>query len=388
MKNLILLFALTVLAYTSHAQFSIRRNAVNPAAVDILYKAPVAGQGVRSSMFFEFALQVPDPTGSGLTATFTPGAPLASIQAFDAFTGTDYGNKTFAWAAAGVPNYALSYNFPSTEVVLGQVVFSPAGSATAAAISAIDYQNQTPYGGNSDAAIWTYQVLDQTGPTNQWYDVTNYNALFYQAVQVGNSVGSTAPYTTPDGGVVNQKVSLSNAPLPLTLLSFNASAQADCEVLLKWSTVAEKNFRHFDVEYSYDGGHYASAGIVAAKPQATGGSYDFRHSPAARDQVFYRLKMVDNDNSYSYSKVISVRPSCGQRKVTLFPNPVHDVLSIEGLRDNDEVTVYNTLGQQVLRKVAVGSMMRVDMHALAQGMYSVIVTNGSKRVFSEKIAKD
>jgi hypothetical protein len=314
----ILALALLLATFQSNAQFSIRRNPTNTCMVDILYTPPLSGVGIHYVDFFEFALQIPNPQGASLTATFAPGPALAGNPNFTYATGTDYGNTTFAWYNSASTT-TTTYNFPVGETVLGSVTFSTCAAAMGAIVSAIDYQNQIPYGGSTGIAIWT--MHQDSSPLTG--DVTKYGNLFYQSAISGSTPGSTAPFATTDGSVSNQKVSLNNTPLPLNLLSFDAEAD-DCNAALTWETASEKNFSHFEVMRSIDGNHFENIATVAGTNIAEGHVYTYSvHQDAA--VAYYKLKLVDMDGSTTFSSDIRrVANNCNKTEgFVVYPNPAN-----------------------------------------------------------------
>ncbi len=68
--------------------------------------------------------------------------------------------------------------------------------------------------------------------------------------------------------------------------------------------------------------------------------------------------------------------------ITVYPNPVNDVLFINGNDTLLSVEVYNLLGQQVLSVSPKNKDTKVDMSALGAGAYMVKATtnNGVKTV--------
>jgi hypothetical protein len=60
----------------------------------------------------------------------------------------------------------------------------------------------------------------------------------------------------------------------------------------------------------------------------------------------------------------------------LYPNPASNVLNIKGDFDDEEsVTIYNMLGQTVLRKAVISNDQSIDITSLAQGIYNVYFNN-------------
>lgn len=70
----------------------------------------------------------------------------------------------------------------------------------------------------------------------------------------------------------------------------------------------------------------------------------------------------------------------------VFPNPVHDNLTISFDENMTSVTIYNMVGQQVLTKTINASKTTVDVSGLSSGVYLVQVTSG-KEVKTLKVIK-
>lgn len=382
------------LSFKVSAQFSIRRNATNSRAVDILYKAPVSGQGVHPAQFFEFALQVPNPQGGTLTASFAPGPPLAALSGFQAYSGTDYGNTTFAWASTGVPNYSNTYNFPATEVVMGTVTFGPTANATGAIVNAVDYEDGLNYGSlyggpGTGVAVWVLQV-DPSG-TDITSDLTNgyldYSTLFYQSAASGITPGSALPFpTTENGGYTSYKVALSSSPLPVKMNSFTAIA-SQCDVSVEWTTAEEKDLDYFELQYSNDGTDYKALTKIAAGRKSTGSNYVYKNQQL-RKIGYYRLKTVDLSGTYTYSKVITAYTACDAVATEwhLYPNPaivdniVHVSLFNATRIQNAHVIVTDLTGRKLTDKqfaVSEGTNVLTLPTTWMPGTYFVTVLGDS-----------
>ena len=93
--------------------------------------------------------------------------------------------------------------------------------------------------------------------------------------------------------------------LPVELIDFYLNEGVNSTV--QWVTGAELNTSHFTLEKSLGDGHWSDVGTM----QAAGFSSEVRKYSLPADQeissdaVYYRLKMVDLDGSYRYSRIIS-----------------------------------------------------------------------------------
>ncbi len=117
-----------------------------------------------------------------------------------------------------------------------------------------------------------------------------------------------------------------SSTLPLKLLSFTAQA-ANKSVALQWKTAEEDQVSHFEIEKSTDGSRYQVVGNVKA---AGNGGKTYQHTDNSNlvANTSYRLKMVDNNGSFTYSPVSHVRMAGGNSSLSVYPNPARDRLNI------------------------------------------------------------
>ncbi|MBU3663039.1 MAG: hypothetical protein FGM41_07565, partial [Bacteroidetes bacterium] len=92
---------------------------------------------------------------------------------------------------------------------------------------------------------------------------------------------------------------LNTNPLPVTLLSFKGKSTAYGDAL-SWVTASEQNSERFDIEQRMDNQWLVIGSVKSAVNSSTNQSYSF----LAKEQFgenFYRLKMIDIDQSFTYS---------------------------------------------------------------------------------------
>lgn len=93
-----------------------------------------------------------------------------------------------------------------------------------------------------------------------------------------------------------------NNPLPVTLLYFVGDCQNN-DVNLSWATATELNADKFIVEASFNGKDFSSIGEVDASGNSTTIKlYNFKI--ASSNYSYYRLKQVDFDGKFEFSKII------------------------------------------------------------------------------------
>ena len=174
-----------------------------------------------------------------------------------------------------------------------------------------------------------------------------------------------------------------NAVLPLNLLSFTGSKQNN-DALLQWKTANEINVSHFEIQRSNDGQTFTSIGTVAA-----GGSfYSFTDANtfSSRTMAFYRLKSIDTDARFTYSNIIKLSKQVSV-SLTVFPNPVSDVLTIAGLKQGGSIRLFTADGKLLKQQTVSAQTVTMDMSKYAKGIYWLQYQYNGETV-NQKISKN
>lgn len=176
---------------------------------------------------------------------------------------------------------------------------------------------------------------------------------------------------TVNGGEFCVAGDMSVNPLPVTWLSFDATRTGKNEITLLWTTAAEFNNDKYIMERSLDQKQFFPIGEVAAA-----GTTVLRNSYHYIDQlpedlersgkVFYRLKQVDVDGSFSYSETRVLDLGTIKLAIVFYPNPCSDQLHVSGL--TEPVIVTDITGKTMFRILSDGSY---DMSLLKSGLYFV-----------------
>ncbi len=117
--------------------------------------------------------------------------------------------------------------------------------------------------------------------------------------------------------------------LPIKMGDFLA-VQKPTGIQLNWETLTEQNSSHFDIERSADGVNYTAISRVNAKGNSTNKqSYTFLDETPVVGVNYYRLKLTDIDNSYTYSRIVAVKNSGQPISIELFPNPSSSLLQVQ-----------------------------------------------------------
>ncbi len=193
-----------------------------------------------------------------------------------------------------------------------------------------------------------YVVYNGTGST---VTITNLQAgvNYHYAIIEYNGWYSTANYNT------NNVLTFNAVTLPVNWLSFEGVHQQQSNQL-NWSTASEKNNKAFVIERSLDDEKFEAIGIVNGVGNSNVISryqYSDNQLPNAT-ALYYRLKQIDFDGKYSYSKVIKIEVAqdAVESDFEVSPNPFINNIRISYQLNGPEVVYYELMNSkgQIIKK--------------------------------------
>src|SRR5690606_38841399 len=176
--------------------------------------------------------------------------------------------------------------------------------------------------------------------------------------------------------------------VPVELNSFTA-ASINGNVELNWSTATEKNNNIFEIERKTVGGEFVRIGHVkGAGTTSQEQHYSYVDSKVPAGKYTYRLKQIDFNGEFSYSKEVEVDVTAPVEFALAqnYPNPFNPVTQIEYSVDQPglvKLTVFNVLGQQIASLVnevkdAGNYSISFDASNISSGTYFYKLENGSQ----------
>ncbi len=170
------------------------------------------------------------------------------------------------------------------------------------------------------------------------------------------------------------------AALPLQMLDFKGLVKEN-ECYLTWQVAKVQNVKGFEVETTLnpsEGGktQWQKIGFVEENNTSnTTENYTFSHvfssfekNPLLGFSAYYRLKIIDADQRFEYSKIIFLENKKVENTITIYPTFVKNILTIKALNDKiNTVTIVNTNGQII--KIFQNIENEINLHDLPQGVY-------------------
>jgi hypothetical protein len=225
---------------------------------------------------------------------------------------------------------------------------------------------------NAEGRLWRVDVdgVNLTEGDNKFYTQGPPTTAY-------NEVGS--------GGVSLITFSFQN--LPVTLKNFDADPEGSI-VNLNWTTTEETNSDYFDIEHSVNAKKWRSIGKISALGESKSRKdYQFKHNRAVSGVNYYRLKMVDKDKTFAYSKINSVHVQHGDDNGA-YPNPAADVVFFKAadLQNLSQVQILNTLGRVVYESQEIGES-GIDIGHLPAGSFIIKFLKSNGEAYSRKLVK-
>lgn len=227
---------------------------------------------------------------------------------------------------------------------------------------------------------------------------------------VGSSAGPNILVDSPGTYIVTQRLSAGCNPyaydtvaiiydahcgiLDNTVLGLKGNINHDV-TKLDWTTADNHDISYFEIERSLDGKSFEFVSRIDADTKkdysANYSAYDHLTSLSNPPDIYYRIKIKKVNGSIRYSTVIRL-PYGSLTKISITPNPVHDVMQVAVQANSDhtaDLNIYDMSGKVVRSiKASLKNGMNVisfdQFSNLQNGMYLVVV-NSEDATFRQKI---
>jgi len=209
-----------------------------------------------------------------------------------------------------------------------------------------------------------YYVRKFSGTRNRWGDYTGASIdpsddSFWLFNQYAMTRGTTIPPSSEDGRWATVYANVPLDELPVELSSFTAKVLKSGGIKLDWRTETEVSNYGFEVERLQDFKieklqDWEKIGFVEGNGNSNSPKdYSFTDNSAGYGKYAYRLKQIDTDGQFEYSKVIEVDAGNIPNGFVLeqnYPNPFNPSTTINfALAETQQakLIIYDMLGNEV-----------------------------------------
>lgn len=162
--------------------------------------------------------------------------------------------------------------------------------------------------------------------------------------------------------------------LPVELINFEAQAVKN-DISLFWEVGDLSGFKGFEVQRSENGVDFTKIGWLESKGEAVK-NYDLKdRNVVAGKRYYYRLKMVDTDQTFSFSMIrTAMMETTDNASFSVYPNPAHRNLHVKNTQEFEAAHLYilNKKGEPVYdNENWSGENLTIKVSHLPSGMYTV-----------------
>ena len=154
---------------------------------------------------------------------------------------------------------------------------------------------------------------------------------------------------------------------------------------LSWKADSGIDFSHFEVERSEDGNSFDSLTSINENSLKTYG-YDDANIDELKS-YYYRLKLVQNDGSFTYSSIVLIMTDEHVKDILIYPNPVKNLLQFQLVltqRSRYDVSITDIAGKTIMKLPqplfeAGNNYFSINTSNLTIGTYTLIVRNSDNK---------
>ncbi len=267
-----------------------------------------------------------------------------------------------------------------------RIVVAKSGSSVSAfPVNGNLYNYDSAFGNGANLGSNNYVVYNGTSNTCIVKNL-NINTVYYFAVfeYNGDSVGTL--YQT------NSFLTGSQITLPVKWLSVTAEL-VDNAVLIKWSSTHEINNNYFAIEKSMEQlpntANWNKIGQIKGNETKNSiSNYQFVDNDVSNQlesTIFYRIKQVDLDGKYAYSKIVNVnlKNDLTDEIIQVFPNPFKNEIYISRKSQSSKniiIKVFDILGKNIYTQtidfIHANQSIKIDLSKIIDsGIYLLSIND-------------
>jgi hypothetical protein len=205
--------------------------------------------------------------------------------------------------------------------------------------------------------------------------------IYFGSAEVANCPGSGSSGANSFANINSAGgIGTSGAMLPVSWLNCRVAERGEDQIQISWSTAMEENNSRFVIEFSENALDWQEVSTIKTKAENgnSNGILNYtgvHYPPMNAEHCMYRIKQIDFDGQFDYSKVMLLERVLKEKVVigTLGNSRIN--LKIDSdFGNNSQVQIFNTSGALV-----VSEMVEEEKNFTLPepGVYIIVVTNGS-----------
>ncbi len=175
-------------------------------------------------------------------------------------------------------------------------------------------------------------------------------------------------------------------PLPVELSMFKTNLHGN-RIVLNWRSEQETNNKGYEVQKSKDGKSWEKlVWVDGAGTTIERQEYEVVDENPISGDNYYRLKQIDYDGGFEFSKVISAIYNSDETFIEVYPNPAKDRIELKGPdAEYANIKIINNVGRILMELEGPGTL--IDISSLPKGLYYLSIQLDNK-IFLERIIKE
>ncbi|CAN5421596.1 hypothetical protein BH23BAC1_BH23BAC1_27040 [soil metagenome] len=257
----------------------------------------------------------------------------------------------------------------------------------------------------NESILRYFQILPQNTDINATmifrYFTAELNGISELDMELFQSPAIEGPWVA-QGGVVNAEsnfitrafvndfqfwTAASNAnPLPVDLISFSGEVKEN-KAVLEWKTATETNNEGFLVEKSKNGIDFYEIAFLEGKGNSLEIQHYFFEDWEFLENSFYRLRQIDFNGDFSYSKIIHlIKTGENGLEISIYPNPVENISTLTIKDENPEgylyyLSIFNSQGVEIFSyydsRSSLYTLFNDNIKNLEKGVYILTLSSAS-----------
>lgn len=184
-----------------------------------------------------------------------------------------------------------------------------------------------------------------------------------------------------------------NSPLPIELISFNATLNKQNTVDVVWETASELNNDYFTIEKTQDGVNFETVDVVDGAGNSTQNiRYSTIDTNPYKGLSYYRLTQTDFNKQLKRTPLVSIEYNKDEFSFSVYPNPSNGKdlkLNLTGFDKETLIVVVDVLGKEYYSKVILledeKNVYAIDkLENISPGIYW-LVASSKQKLYSVKI---